>query len=91
MNVKMIGLAFLAGAVVAGCGKQQEAEEVEDVMAISVNGEKLMKSSIDADVDAVVKAQGNKIPAEQVGYARQMIANQIVQSFIVEKVLVGKA
>jgi len=91
MNVKMIGLAVLAGVVVAGCGKQEQEEKVEDVMAISVNGEKLMRSAIDADVDAVVKAQDGKIPAEQMDYARQMIANQMVQGFIVEKVLVSKA
>jgi len=89
MNVKMIGLAALAGVMVVGCGKKEE--QVEDVMAISVNGEKLMKSAIDADIDAIVKAQGDKIPAEQLSYARQMIANQLVQSFIVEKVLVAKA
>ena len=89
MNIKTIGLAVLAGAMFAGCGKN--AEVAEDVMAVSVNGEKLMKSSIDADVAAIVKAQGNKIPAEQLDYAKQMMANQVVQSFIVEKVLVAKA
>ena len=87
MNMKMIGAAVLAGAMIAGCGKNEQ----EDVMAVSVNGEKLMQSAIDADVDAVVKAQGGKIPAEQLEYAKQSIANQIVQSFIIEKVLVAKA
>ena len=89
MNMKMIGAAVLAGAMIAGCGKNEE--NAEDVMAVSVNGEKLMQSAIDADVDAVVKAQGGKIPAEQLEYAKQSIANQIVQSFIIEKVLVAKA
>ena len=88
MNMKMIGAAVLAGAMIAGCGKN---EKQEDVMAVSVNGEKLMQSAIDADVEAVVKAQGGKIPAEQLEYAKQSIANQIVQSFIIEKVLVAKA
>lgn len=88
MNMKMIGAAVLAGAMIAGCGKDEKAE---DVMAVSVNGEKLMQSAIDADVDAVVAAQGGKIPAEQLEYAKQSIANQIVQSFIIEKVLVAKA
>jgi len=86
MNVKMIGLAVLAGVMVAGCGKKEE-----DVMALSVNGEKLMKSAIDADVEAIIKAQGDKIPAAQMDYARQMIANQVAQSFIIENVLVAKA
>ena len=93
MNIKMIGAAVLAGAMIAGCGKKDEEkqEKKEDVMAVSVNGEKLMQSAIDADVEAVVKAQGGKIPPEQLEYAKQSIANQIVQSFIIEKVLVAKA
>ena len=92
MNMKMIGAAVLAGAMIAGCGKNEEnGEQSEDVMAVSVNGEKLMQSAIDADVDTIVKAQGDKIPAEQLEYAKQSIANQVVQSFIIEKVLVAKA
>ena len=95
MNVKTIGLAVLAGVMVAGCGKQDgqvaETKAAEDVMAVSVNGERLMKSAVDKDVAAIVKAQGDKIPVEQMAYAKQMMANQIVQSFIVEKVLVAKA
>ena len=90
MNMKMIGTAVLVGAMVAGCGKKEE-EKQEDVMAVSVNGEKLMQSAIDADVEKIVAAQGGKIPAEQMEYAKQSIANQIVQSFIIEKVLVAKA
>ena len=94
MNVKMFGLAVLAGAMIVGCSKNEEessAAKAEDSMAVSVNGEKLMKSSIDADVAAIMKAQGDKIPVEQKEYAKQMMANQVVQSFIVEKVLVAKA
>ena len=87
--MKMIGAAVLAGAMITGCGKNEE--KAEDVMAVSVNGEKLMQSAIDADVDTIVKAQGDKIPAEQLEYAKQSIANQVVQSFIIEKVLVAKA
>ena len=93
MNIKVVGLAMLASAMIAGCGKQDEEKTTveEDSMAVSVNGERLMKSSIAADVAAIVKAQGDKIPAEQKEYAKQMMANQVVQSFIVEKVLVAKA
>ena len=90
MTIKTIGAVVLAGAVLAGCGKKDEPVKADE-MAVSVNGEKLMKSSIDADVDAMMKAQGDKIPAEQREYARQMMGNQVVQSFIIEKVLVAKA
>ena len=89
MNMRMIGAAVLASAMIAGCGKNEEKQE--DVMAVSVNGEKLMQSAIDADVEKIVTAQGGKISAEQLEYAKQSIANQIVQSFIIEKVLVAKA
>jgi parvulin-like peptidyl-prolyl isomerase len=88
MNMKMFGAAIVAGMVVAGCGVKEEAI---DEVAVSVNGEKLMQSSVDADVAAMLKAQGDKIPAGQQEYARQSFANQLVQSFIVEKVLVAKA
>ena len=93
MTIKTIGAALLAGAVFAGCDKTNaEAEaKAEDTMAISVNGVKLMQSSIDADVAKIVAAQGDKIPAEQLEYAKENIANQIVQSFIIEKTLAEKA
>lgn len=92
MNIKMIGAAVLAGAIVAGCGKSDEkAEEVKDEAVITVNGEKLMRSQVDADVETLLKAQGDKIPAEQKAYATQMIKNQIAQSFVVEKVLTAAA
>ena len=61
MNMRMIGAAVLASAMIAGCGKNKEKQE--DVMAVSVNGEKLMQSAIDADVEKIVTAQGGKIPA----------------------------
>ncbi len=93
MNIKTLGAAVLAGAMVAGCGdKAGEAKKAEaDSVAVTVNGKTLMKSQIAADVEAVVKAQGDKIPEAQRAYFRQMAENQLVQAFIVENVLVAKA
>lgn len=92
MNIKSVGLAVVAGMMVVGCGKQASEEgQAEDVMAVSVNGEKLMKSAIDADVAVIVKAQGNKIPADRLDEAKRMMGNQIVEKFIVEKALLAKA
>ena len=98
MNIKMVGAVVLAGAMIAGCGKKDDdkkSERKEDAMAVSVNGEKLMQSAIDADVEKFIKSRGDQIPAEQLEYAKQSIAksiaNQVVQSFIFEKVLVAKA
>ena len=92
MKTLKIGAALLAGAMLAGCGNGGgENGKSADEVAISVNGIELKQSKVDEDVAAIMKAQGDKIPAEQRDYARQMMANQIVQSFIVEKVLVEKA
>lgn len=90
MNLKMIGAALLTGAMVAGCGSNETATD-DDPFALSVNGVKLMQSQIDADVASIVKAQGDKIPTNQLEYAKQMMANQVAQSFIIENVLVAKA
>ena len=60
-------------------------------LAVSVDGQVLTKEAIEADVAAVIKAQGGKIPAEQLDYAKQNMENQLVQSFIVENVLVAAA
>ena len=90
MKTMKVGMAILAGALVAGCGNGEKAKAVDEV-AISVNGVDLMQSKIDEDVAAVMKAQGDRIPAEQRDYARQMIANQMVQSFIIEQVMASKA
>ena len=37
MNIKTIGLAVLAGAMIAGCEKNEEKAAQEDVMAVSVS------------------------------------------------------
>ena len=93
MNMKMVGAAVLAGAMIVGCGNNAEdvKEQDDGVMALSVNGEKLMQSAIDADVAKIVAAQEGKIPPEQIEFAKQSIANQLAQAFIIEKVLVAKA
>jgi parvulin-like peptidyl-prolyl isomerase len=88
MNIKTLGAAVVAGMVIAGCTAKEESV---DTVALSVNGAKLMQSKIDSDVAAILKAQGDKIPAAQQEYAKQSFANQIAQSFIFEKVLLAKA
>ena len=89
MNLKMAVAASIAGAMLAGCGEGGKA--ATDEIAISVNGEVLMQSQIDEDVAKVIETQKGKIPAEQIDYAKKMIANQLVQSFLSSKVLVAKA
>lgn len=90
MKMMKFSAAVLAGALIAGCG-DKNAAPVSDEPVLSVNGAVLTRGQIDADVAAVVAMQGEKIPAEQLDYMKQMIQNQIAQSFVVENVLVAKA
>ena len=100
MNIKKIGAAVLLGALVVGCGKDAPVETVETEASaeavkggpvLSVNGEVLTREAVNADIEAVLKAQGDKVPLEQQEYFRMMAQSQIAQSFVVEKVLVAKA
>ena len=88
-NWKKTVAVSIAGAMFAGCGAGDRA--ATDEVAVSVNGETLMQSQIDDDVAKVLDAQKAMIPAEQIDYAKKMVANQLVQSFISSKVLVAKA
>ena len=89
MNAKMLGAALLAGAVVAGC--DEPTPEKEDEKVLAVNGEVLMRSAVDADVEAIMKSRGAKIPEDQKAYVRQMAKNQSAQSFLFAKILLAKA
>ena len=99
MNIKTIGAALALGAVVAGCSKEEEPVEAPkaeqtakaDEAVLTVAGEKLMRSQVDADVEALIKAQGDRIPAEQLEYAKQMFRSQIVQGFIAQRALLAMA
>ena len=58
---------------------------------LKVNGNELKRGALDADVAAIVAAQGAEIPAEQLVYAKRQIANQLAQEFLIENVLAKKA
>ncbi len=58
---------------------------------LTVGGKKLTRGKIDADVEKVVEAQGGGIPAPQLEFARQQIANQLARQFLVEEALLEKA
>ena len=85
-KMKMMGAALLAGAMMAGCAQKSD----EDV-ALKANGKTLTNAEIATAVDKAIAAQGDKIPSNQVAYARQMYANMVVQGFLEENVFVAKA
>ena len=87
-KLKIFGIAMAAGMMIAGCNKN---ESEEPATVATVNGASLSSTELKGDVEKLLAAQGDKIPAEQKEYYKQMIRNQIVQSFIYENVLVAKA
>ena len=90
MNMKLMGAALLAGAVIVGCNKQPETASGDDV-ALTVNGKTLTKAAIAADVEKILELQKDQIPSNQVEMARQYIGAQLAQSFIIENAIAAKA
>ena len=59
MNIAKLGVVAVISAAIAGCEKCCEEEKV-----LSVNGEVLTRERVESDVDAIIKAQGDKLPKE---------------------------
>lgn len=98
MNIRMIGTVALAAAMVAGCQKSADskntanknASDPNEVM-VSVNGQKLTRGELDADVDKVLKAQSGKIPQEQIGEAKEYFGQQMANAFVMKTLLLAQA
>ena len=84
-------LLFVALSSVAALVAFGEAETTTNEVAVSVNGFKLMNSALNADVDAILKVNAANIPQGRELEARQMLANQMAQNFIIKTILVEKA
>ena len=88
-KIQIIGTAMLAGAIVAGCSKQEAVNG--GTKAIEVNGQVLTVEQIDADVARLIEAQAGRIPTNQIEYAKEMFRGQLARSFMVENALVAAA
>jgi len=92
MNKKLIAGAALVGAVaLAGCSKEEAVSADANEVAVSVAGVSLTKGQIDADIEKMIAAQGGNVPAEQLEYVQSMLRSQLVQTFLIENVLLAKA
>lgn len=100
-KLNIVGTAIVASVIIAGCGKQEPQAEnapaVETAKAdpnetmIEVCGQKLTRGQIDADVEALVAANGANIPADQLEMAKKQCAANIARNFLVQNVLAAKA
>ena len=93
-KLNIIGAAVLAGALVAGCGKEEptstDGRDPNEVIA-EVNGLKLTNGDVAKDIDLFIKAQGDEIPAEQMEYVLQRMRNSMVRNFVFKNALFAKA
>lgn len=72
--------------------KKAAAEKKDpNEVVMTVNGKSITRGKLDADVEAIIKFAGDKIPAERVDDYRNMYRMQFLQGFMVENVLVAKA
>jgi len=78
-------------APAAPAASEKEPAKDPNEAVITVNGRKLTRGELDADVEKIVAAQGAGIPAEQLVYVRQQVANQIVKQYLIEGALAEKA
>ena len=80
-------------AKVAEAPKEAPAEESKDPneVMLSVGDAKITRGEIDAQAEAAIKKQGDKIPPEGTVYYKRMFAGQIAQAFLMENVLAAKA
>lgn len=90
---KMIAGAALAGLVLAGCNPKEAPTAVDgaDDMAVAVAGKTLTRGQVESDIDKLIAASGEEVPAEQSEYIRAMLRNQLVQTFLIENALFAKA
>ena len=100
-NFKTTGAALaIAALLAAGCSKEDSSAQKQDEaekptnpneVALVVNGKTLTKGELEKSVEQIIEAQKDKIPTNQLGYARQMFRNNLAQSFIFENVIVAEA
>ncbi len=105
MKIGMIGTLAVASLAVVGCGKKdggaEPAKAAEKTVAaapvdknavmVSVNGKKLTRGEIDADVATFIEARKAQIPPEQIEEAKKVIGEQMAQQFVMKTILLGEA
>ncbi len=103
MKIKMIGTVVVASLAVVGCGKKNGGAEPETAaekpaapvdkgaVLVSVNGKKLTRGELDADLAAFLEARKGQIPPEQIEEAKKVIGEQMAQQFVMKTILLDEA
>lgn len=80
-----------ATPVAAADASTDAAAQDPNEVVLAVGDAQLTRGALDADVAKVLAAQGANIPPAQLGRARQAVANQLAQEFLVANTLGAKA
>ncbi len=89
-TAKLLGAAAMTASLAfVGCDPKKESTPVVDEAVVTIEGESLMRSALDADVAKIVAAQ--EVPEEHIEEAKKQFANQLAEAFLVETVLLKKA
>ncbi len=83
MKLGIIGAAALSALVIAGCGKKDE-------VVLSVDGVKLTRAEVDADVSKLLEARKDQIPAEQMEQAKAAFSEQLANTFLMKTLLLNE-
>jgi len=76
-----------SGEATTPAAEKKDSNEV----VLTVNGKKLTRGEVDADVEKVIASYGDRMPKEQLPAIKPRIAAQLAQQFMVEEVLVKMA
>ena len=106
MNIRIMCTLAVAALAVAGCGRKDDgaaaaqkpaetkaAEKAVDKNAVmvSVDGKKLTRGVLDADVEKLLAARKGQIPAEQVEEARKAFGERLASMFLQKTLLLNEA
>ncbi len=107
MKIGMIGTLAAATLAVAGCGQangtadaakdaagakvEAKAPVNKNEVLLSVNGKKLTRGELDADVEKIIEARKDQIPPEQIEQARKVFGEQFARQFMMKTALLDAA
>lgn len=78
-------------AKAAASANAKTASVDKDEVMVVVNGKKLTRGEIDADVELLIAARKDQIPPEQIGEAKKVFGEQLAQTFLMKTALMDEA
>ena len=78
-------------AAAAAKAEAKAAPVDPNAVMVSVNGKTLTRGKLDADIEAVLKLQKDKIPPEQIEEAKKFYGERLAQQFLMQTLLLDEA